>query len=87
MSEVVDEKGIPTEAHTKLETARELVLDDKAFYKLHLLFLLQKGIKEAERAELLALRINRFSREEALYWISRILHFGKTQEKWAIKGL
>lgn len=87
LSEVTDDKGIPMELHTKLDIDKQLILDETAFSKLHLLFLLQKGVKEINRVKLLALRINRFSREEANYWLSFILHRGEAQRKWAIKGM
>ena len=89
---VCDNAGIPLELHRFLNTRRitfrgNLPLDAEAGYKLALLFKLQERIKELDRVELIARRINRFSREEAGYWHSRISTFGDAANRWAMAGM
>ena len=64
-----------------------LPLDDEAGAKLALLFRLQERVKGLDRVELMARRIDNFTEEEATYWLSRILHFGKVGNRWAAAGM
>lgn len=64
-----------------------LPLDQAAGAKLALLFRLQERVKDLDRVELMAHRIDNFTEEEATYWLSRILHFGKASNRWAAAGM
>ena len=91
-SSVVDAAGVSTQVDRFLtqEGLRQRVtlpLDDEAGAKLALIFRLQERLPDAERVELLARRVLLFSREEALYWLSRITDFGPDANRWAISGL
>ncbi|NOQ45468.1 MAG: hypothetical protein GQ559_02150 [Desulfobulbaceae bacterium] len=88
LSRVQDRSGIPLELHRFLETSRisfrgNLPLEEETGVKLALMFKLQERIKELDRVELLARRIDRFTREEASYWYSRITSFGPVANRWA----
>lgn len=64
-----------------------LPLDDETGCKLALIFKLQERVKELDRVELIARRVERFTREEAAYWLSRISNFGEDANRWAVSGL
>ena len=64
-----------------------LPLDQVTGTKLALLFRLQERVKDLDRVELMARRIDNFTEEEATYWLSRILHFGKASSRWAVAGM
>jgi hypothetical protein len=64
-----------------------LPLDAEAGCKLALIFKLQERVKEMDRVELIARRADRFTHEEAAYWLSRISNFGDDANRWAISGL
>ena len=64
-----------------------LPLDDEAGAKLALLFRLQERVQDLDRVELMARRIDNFTEEEASYWLSRILHFGRASNRWAAAGM
>lgn len=64
-----------------------LPLDKASGSKLALLFRLQERVKDLDRVELMARRIDNFTEEEATYWLSRILHFGKASSRWAAAGM
>ena len=64
-----------------------LPLDEEAGCKLALIFKLQERVKEMDRVELIARRADRFTREEAAYWLSRISNFGDDANRWASSGL
>lgn len=64
-----------------------LPLNAEAGCKLALIFKLQERIKELDRVELLARRVERFTREEASYWYSRISTFGDAANRWAAAGM
>lgn len=89
---VVDASGVPTQVDRFLtqEGLRQRVtlpLNDEAGAKLALIFRLQERLPDADRVELLARRVLLFSREEALYWLSRVTDFGPDANRWAISGL
>ena len=92
LSRVQDRSGIPLELHRFFEATRinfrgNLPLEEEAGLKLALLFKLQERIKELDRVELLARRIDRFTREEASYWYSRITCYEPAANRWAAAGM
>ena len=92
LREVTDDSGVPLELDQFLAKAAtpfrgNLPLDDEAGAKLALTFRLSERVKDLDRVELIARRIARFTREEAAYWLSRLVHFGKTGNQWAVTGL
>jgi len=64
-----------------------LPLDQEAGAKLALLFRLQDRVKDNDRVELMGLRLARFGREEAAYWLSRCTGFNPDENRWAVTGL
>ncbi|MCF7668419.1 MAG: hypothetical protein K9N48_01430 [Verrucomicrobia bacterium] len=92
LARINDHKGAPLELHQFLNGPRisfrgNLPLDDEAGYKIALIFKLHERIKELDRIELIARRIDRFTREEAGYWYSRITTFGEAANRWAAAGM
>jgi hypothetical protein len=71
----------------RIQIRGNLPLDDEAGCKLTLIFKLQERVKELDRVELIARRVERFTREEAAYWLSRISNFGDDANRWAVSGL
>jgi hypothetical protein len=71
----------------RIEFRGNLPLDEEAGSKLALIFKLQERIKDLDRVELVARRVERFTREEAAYWLSRITNFGADANRWAVSGL
>lgn len=91
-SHVVDSAGVPTQvdrylSQEGLRLRLTLPIDDEAGAKLALIFRLQERLPDADRTELISLRVLLFSREEALYWLSRITDFGPDANRWAVSGL
>ncbi len=89
---ICDDAGIRLELHQYLNGKRitfrgNLPLDAESGYKLALMFKLQERIKEMDRVELIARRVDRFTREEAGYWFSRISTFGDAANRWAAAGM
>ncbi|MFZ5897784.1 MAG: DUF7680 family protein [Bacillota bacterium] len=89
---VCDHAGIPLELQRLFDQGRiafrgNLPLDEEAGAKLALLFKLQEGIKDPDRVELIAWRVERFSREEAAYWLTRAIHYGDAANRWACAGM
>ncbi len=93
VSHVMNDNGEPLELHAliddKLEYRGYIPLDDAAGAKLALLFKLQATIPDMERVELMAWRIERFTREESLYWLSKVTvpTYGEKGIAWAKIGL
>jgi hypothetical protein len=92
ISRIQDKSGIPLELFRFLEGFRvefrgNLPLDEEAGFKLALLCKLQERIKELDRVELIARRIERFTLEEAGYWYSRITSFSEPANRWALSGM
>lgn len=92
ISRVQDRDGVPLELFrflegTRLEYRGNLPLNEEAGLKVALLFKLQERIKELDRVELLARRIERFTKEEAGYWYSRTTSFGEAANRWALAGM
>ena len=89
---VCDPAGIPLELQHYLNGERivfrgNLPLDEEAGAKLALIFKLQERVQDLDRIELLAWRIECFSREEAIYWLTRATQFGPTASRWAQAGM
>ena len=89
---VHDQADVPLELHRFLPSGRiafrgNLPLDDEAGVKLALIFKLQERVKDIDRVELIARRVDRFGREEAAYWYSRITNFGPAANRWSIAGM
>ena len=40
-----------------------------------------------DRVELIAWRVERFSREEAVYWLTRATQYGQAINRWAQVGM
>ena len=79
LSRVRDENDVHLDLHQfvsgKQITFRgNLPLDENAGAKLGLLFRLQQRVKDLDRVEIMSVRINNFTAEEASYWLSRILY-------------
>jgi hypothetical protein len=70
-----------------LKLRLNLPLDEEAGAKLGLIFRLQGRVTDLDRVELMARRLARFTREEAVYWLSRTTSFGSDANRWAIAGL
>ncbi|MDN5345524.1 MAG: hypothetical protein PWQ18_1638 [Clostridia bacterium] len=92
VSHVCDPAGIPLELQRFLPNGRltlygNLPLDEEAGAKLSLIFKLQEGIKDMDRVELIAWRVERFSREEAAYWLTRATQYGGAASRWARAGM
>ena len=71
----------------RIDFRGNLPLDEEAGCKLSLIFKLQERIKELDRVELIARRVDRFTREEAAYWYSRMTSFGEAANRWAAAGM
>lgn len=89
---VVDDGGVPLDLQRFIskdgfQLRDNLPLDEEAGAKLALLFKLQSRLNNPDRLELLARRIQRFSREEAAYWLGRTCHYGADANRWAVAGL
>lgn len=92
LSRVNDYKGLPLELQQYLTGSRivfrgNLPLNDEAGYKMALIFKLQERIREEDRIELIARRVDRFTREEAGYWYSRMTTYGDSANRWASAGM
>jgi len=85
--------GIPQNYHYLLtdsltEFNVEFDENQSAGVKLALLFRLQKGMHDINKIVAMTERINKFTREEAAYWLSKVLYSPtEEQRKWAVKGL
>lgn len=80
LQELIDEKT---------EYRGHIPLRDEIGAKLALLFKLHPRVRSQERIELMAWRIERFTREEALYWVSKVSIpvYGQRGIEWAKSGL
>ena len=92
LSRVRDENDVHLDLHQFLSGKQitfrgNLPLDENAGAKLGLLFRLQQRVKDLDRVELMSVRINNFTAEEASYWLSRILHFSDASNRWAAAGM
>jgi hypothetical protein len=92
LSSVRNDADIPLELQrylTKegLQHRLTLPLDEESGAKLGLIFRLHLRIKEINRVELIARRVSKFTREEAVYWLSRTTSFSPDANRWALAGL
>lgn len=92
LGRVLDEFHQPLElaqyvTRSGLRFRGNLPLDEEAGCKLALIFKLQERVKELDRVELMARRVDRFTQEEAAYWLSRISNFGEDANRWAVSGM
>jgi hypothetical protein len=90
--EVVDEAGIPMGIQRyihsgQMEFRGNLPLDSAAGCKLALIFKLQERINDQNRVELIAWRVERFTAEEAAYWLTRATQYGAAGNRWAQAGM
>ena len=89
---VCNDAGIPLELQRFFNNGRiafrgALPLDEEAGAKLALIFKLQERIKDMDRVELIARRVERFSREEAAYWLTRATQYAAAANRWALAGM
>jgi hypothetical protein len=89
---VQDESGVPLEiqrylTQDGLRLRVNLPLDEESGAKLALIFRLQERVADQDRVELMARRIERFTREEAAYWLSRMTSFSPDAQRWAVAGM
>lgn len=92
VSHVTDASGVPLGLERFLSAGRitfrgNLPLDEEAGCKLSLIFKLRERVQEMDRVELIARRVQRFTREEAAYWYSRMTNFGEYANRWARAGM
>jgi hypothetical protein len=92
LGRVRDEAGVPLhlERWMTVEGLRHvasLPLDEEAGAKLALIFRLHERIADLDRVELIARRVERLTREEARYLLSRMTRFDAAANRWAIAGL
>ncbi|SHE33815.1 hypothetical protein SAMN02745218_00177 [Desulfofundulus australicus DSM 11792] len=92
VSRVCDHAGVPLELQRVFDNGRitfrgNLPLDEEAGAKLSLIFKLREGVKDMDRIELMAWRVQRFSREEAVYWLTRATQYGEAASRWARSGM
>ena len=93
MSQVLDEMGRPLGIQELIDDRIEyrgiIPLDITTGAKLALLFRLHPRVNSQKRIELMAWRIERFSREETLYWLTKttMQTYGSRSVEWAKSGL
>lgn len=94
LSQVTDQAGRPLGLQELIDSKTayrgQLPLDEVTGAKLALLFKLHGQVRSAERLELMAWRIERFGREETMYWLSKVSvesFYGKRGIEWAKSGL
>lgn len=93
MMGMTDKQGHPLDIHLLLNGQivyrGQIPLDETIGGKLSLLFRLHARVRDRNRAELMAWRIARFTREETLYWLTKvsISAYGKRSVEWAKSGL
>lgn len=92
VNRVEDSLGVPLElqrflGNGRIEFRGNLPLDVEAGPKLALIFKLQERVIDLDRVELIARRVERFSREEAQYWLTRIMQLSPDANRWAQAGL
>lgn len=94
MGQVTDKAGRPLGLQDLMDSSMayrgQIPLDEVTGAKLALLFKLHGQVRSPERIELMAWRIERFSREETMYWLSKVSvesFYGKRGIEWAKSGL
>ena len=93
LSQELDEMGRPAGLQELIDDKTEyrghIPLHEEVGAKLALLCKLQPLVRSQERIELMAWRIERFTREEALYWVGKVSIpvYGQRGIEWAKSGL
>lgn len=92
LADVADEGGIPLSLQNYLPVGHidfrgNLPVNKEAGNKLALLFKLQERVYDQNRVELIAWRVERFTPEEAAYWLTRATQFGVAGNRWAQAGM
>lgn len=92
VSGICDPSGIPLELHRAMNFGKiayrgNLPLDEEAGAKLALMFKLQERLTDMVRVELISWRIQRFTREEAVYWLTRLTQYPEPLDRWAQAGM
>ena len=94
LSQVTDQAGRPLGLHGFVDSQTayrgQIPLDEVTGAKLALLFKLHGLIRSDERMELMAWRIERFGREETMYWLGKVSvesFYGRRGIEWAKSGL
>jgi hypothetical protein len=92
LARVRDEGGVPLHLQRwmTIEGLRHTVtlpVDEEAGAKLALVFRLHERIADLDRVELIARRVERLTREEASYLLSRTTRFDPAANRWAMAGL
>jgi hypothetical protein len=91
LGRVRDDGGVPLhlERWMTVEGLRRVVtlpLDEEAGAKLALVCRLHERIADLDRVELIARRVERLTREEANYLLSRTTRFDPAANRWAMAG-
>jgi len=92
VSGVCDEAGVPLDlqryfSNGQLTFRGNLPLNREAGPKLSLIFKLSERVLDMDRVELIAWRVERFSAEEAVYWLTRATQYGEAASRWAQAGM
>ena len=92
VSGVCDEAGVPLDlqryfSNGQLTFRGNLPLNKEAGPKLSLIFKLSERVLDMDRVELMAWRVERFSAEETVYWLTRATQFGEAASRWAQAGM
>ena len=92
LGRVRDEGGVPLHLERwmtvdGLRRTATLPLDEEAGAKFALVFRLHERIADLDRIELIARRVERLTREEAAYLLSRMTRFDPAANRWAMAGL
>lgn len=92
VSGVCDNAGIPMglQRHfplNRISFRGVLPLNEEAGIKLSLIFILQEGVTDMDQVEIISLRVNRFSKEEAFYWLTRATQYDADVSRWAREGM
>ncbi len=93
VNHMVDNDGRPFDVPSLLRGCipfrGNIPLDTEAGSKVALLLRLQGQVRDSARAELMAWRIERFTQEEAMYWMARTLvpTYGARSLEWNKSGL
>jgi hypothetical protein len=92
LARVRDEAGMPLHLQRwmTMDGLRQTVtlpVDEEAGAKLAVVFRLHERITDLDRVELIARRVDRLTREEATYLLSRMTRFDPATNRWAMAGL
>jgi hypothetical protein len=89
LSCVLDERGVPRNAQQIIDNGGSISIGEETFCRLSLLAILSTGRMSRRRLIVLANRLDKFSREECMYWFSRASYswYGDVAKRWAIAGM